>query len=331
MNMKNSQITLSSYPETFPTEANFSLVESPLPELAEGEVLVKAKYLSLDPYMRSQIAGRHISGSIPIGGVMLGEVVGEVIESRSDSIAVGQLVRCMGGWQSYSKHDAKAVFPLTGITEPSHALSVLGMPGLTAYAGLMWQAQPKPNDVVVIPAATGAVGATAGQLAKAKGCKVIGIVGSDQKAEYALDELGYDACINRKTEDIASRLDELCPQGIDIYFDLVGGELLHTASAHLAVGGRVILCGMIAETNSQERMAGPSPALWIKARAIVYGLVVYDFEPRRQEFIDACIDLVNDGKLKMKKDISIGIETAPSAFCKLMRGENMGKVLVKVS
>jgi len=328
--LKNTQITLASYPESFPEENNFAVVETELPTIEDGEVLVKTLYLSLDPYMRSQIAGRHISGSIDIGGVMFGEVVAEVLESKSDKVRVGCKVRCMGGWQSYSKHKAEAVFPIDGLENPSHALSVLGMPGLTAYSGLIWQAQPKKGDVVVIPAATGAVGATVGQLAKQQGCTVVGIVGSDEKASYALNELGYDACINRKTQDVAQELDKLCPNGINIYFDLVGGELLHTVSARLAIGARVILCGMIAETNSKDRMAGPSPAFWIKARAIVYGLVVYDFEPRRGEFIEACTELVNNGQLKMKEDISEGIESAPAAFCKLMRGENMGKVIVKL-
>lgn len=328
--MQNTQVTLASYPEGFPAPANFAVVNSALPALAEGQVLVKTRYLSLDPYMRSQLAGRHISGSIQPGDVMLGEVVGEVVDSRAPEWHTGDIVRCMGGWQTFSVHHHSRLFPVTNIKKISHALSILGMPGLTAYAGLIWQAMPKPGDVIVIPAATGAVGATAGQLAKRAGCRVIGIVGSDEKVAYAIDTLGYDHCINRKREEVAATLDTLCPNGVDIYFDLVGGELLHTVSARLAVGARVILCGMIAETNSNERMAGPSPALWIKSRATVYGLVVYDFEPRREEFIDDCVDDVNAGKLIMREDITSGIENAPAAFCKLMRGENLGKVLVKM-
>ena len=278
--------------------------------------------------MRSQIAWRHVSGTINIGDVMLGEVVGEVIESNSSKFNVGDMVRCMGGWQEYSVQSAAQIAKVPSGISPSYALSVLGMPGLTAYAGLIWQAQVKSGDVVVIPAATGAVGATAGQLAKQTGCKVIGIVGSEDKVNYALNELGYDACINRKTQDVAQALDELCPKGIDVYFDLVGGELLHQVSVRLAIGARVILCGKIAETNSSTRMAGPSPALWIKSRATVYGLVVYDFEARRNEFIAACAPLVDVGKLKMKEDKTTGIKSVPEAFCRLMRGENMGKVIV---
>lgn len=324
------QVTLASYPDTYPSEENFSVNTVALPVLQDGEIKVKHTFLSLDPYMRSQIAGRHVSGSIALNGVMFGEVVGEVVETKSTKFNLGDQVRCMGGWQSVSIQKDSDVFAIGNIEQPSHALSVLGMPGLTAYAGLIWQAQPKAGDVVVIPAATGAVGATVGQLAKANGCTVIGIVGSDEKVDYAIHQLGYDACINRKTQDVEQELDKLCPTGINIYFDLVGGDLLHSVSARLAIGARVILCGMIAETNSAERMAGPSPGMWIKTRAIVYGLVVYDYEPRRQEFIDACSELVNGNKLIMKEDVSVGIESAPAAFSRLMRGENMGKVIVKI-
>ncbi len=237
----------------------------------------------------------------------------------------------MDGWQSYSIHDENDIFGEVTHEHPSYALSVLGMPGLTAYAGLMWQAQPKAGDIVVIPAATGGVGATAGQLAKQAGCTVIGIAGSDEKCQFAIDELGYDYCINRKTEDVAEKLDRYCPNGIDIYFDLVGGQTLHLASERLAIGARVILCGLVAEYNNTERMAGPAPALWIKSRATVFGLVVYDFESKRNEFIDACAPLVSNGQLKMKEDVSHGLSLAPIAFSRLMRGENMGKTLVKVA
>lgn len=325
----NQQILLASYPEGAPEETNFQLAESAMPTPGEGQVLCKTLYLSLDPYMRSQIAGRHITASLKPGDMMQGETVCEVIESRHSSLKAGDKVRCMAGWQSYSVHDGDKVFPLGDIEPASYALSVLGMPGLTAYAGLIWQAQPKAGDVVVIPAASGAVGGTAGQLAKQAGCKVIGIAGSDEKCLLATEKLGYDVCINRRTEDVAARLDELCPGGVDIFFDLVGGETLHTVSERLAIGARVILCGLVSEYNNKDRMGGPAPALWIKSRAIVYGLVVYDFEPRRKAFIDACQPLVTKGNLTIQEDIADGIENAPEAFCRLMRGDNVGKALVK--
>ncbi|XQW83432.1 NADP-dependent oxidoreductase [Thalassotalea piscium] len=329
--MLNKKICLKRYPENVPVPDDFSCEESVMPILGAGQVLCKTHYLSLDPYMRSQIAGRHITASLSPGDMMQGETVSEVVQTNSDQYEVGQLVRCMGGWQEYSVHDAKSLSAPIDHPHPSYALSILGMPGLTAYAGLVWQANAKKGDVVVIPAAIGGVGATAGQLAKAAGCIVVGIAGSDDKCQYAISELGYDFCINRKTENIAEKLDEYCPKGIDVYFDLVGGELLHTASERLAVGARVILCGLIAEYNNKERMAGPPPALWIKSRATVYGLVVYDFETRREEFLAQCIPLVLSGKLKMQEDIGEGIESAPDSFCKLMRGENFGKTLVQVS
>ena len=328
----NIQVQLASCPDGTPEPEHFALATTDIPPVAEGQVLCETLYLSLDPYMRSQIAGRHISGSVVPGDVMRGETVSRVLESKHPDFNLGDLVRCFGGWQKYSLHEAKELHRVAKVISPvSYALSVLGMPGLTAYAGLIWQAKPKAGDVVVIPAAIGGVGSTAAQLAKIFGCKVIGIAGSDEKCRYAVKELGYDACINRKTENISQRLDELCPEGIDIYFDLVGGEMLHIVSERLAVGARVILCGLMAEYNNKERQVGPPPGLWIKARATIYGLVVYDFEQRRAEFIDSCLPYIRDGRLKMREDIAEGLEKAPEAFCRLMRGENMGKALVHVS
>ncbi|TQV81231.1 NADP-dependent oxidoreductase [Exilibacterium tricleocarpae] len=328
----NLQVQLARNPAGVPVPEDFTVVTAARPQPAAGEVLCQTLYLSLDPYMRSQIAGRHLSGAVAPGEVMRGETVSRVVESRHPGFAAGDTVRCFGGWQSYSVHGAGELYRVDEAIQPvSYALSVLGMPGLTAYAGLIWQAEPRAGDVVVIPAAIGGVGATAGQLAKIHGCRVIGIAGSDEKCRYAVDELGYDACINRRTEDIAARLDQLCPQGIDIFFDLVGGEILQLASQRLAVGARVILCGLMAEYNSNTRAAGPEPGLWIKARARVHGLVVYDFEPRRAEFINACLPYVRDGRLQMREDIAAGLAAAPVAFCRLMRGENLGKALVKIA
>jgi len=221
----NILIQLASFPEGNPEPEHFSLMAAPMPTMSAGQVMCETLYLSLDPYMRSQIAGRHMSGSILIGDVMRGETVSRVVESDSANFNPGDIVRCFGGWQKFSTHNASELNAVANTIQPqSYALSVLGMPGLTAYAGLVWQAQPKSGDVVVIPAAIGGVGATAGQLAKIHGCKVIGIAGSADKCRYAVEELGYDECINRNTETVPERLDELCPEGIDIYFDLVGGN-----------------------------------------------------------------------------------------------------------
>ena len=325
----NRQVQLASYPEGVPKESNFEIVETPMPEPGSGQVLLRTVYLSLDPYMRSQIAGRHISGTITPGDMMRGESVCEVVESRADDFQRGQLVRCMGGWQEYTVQDAVDVTLVQPeIRPPSYALSLLGMTGLTAWAGMVWQADVSPGDRVFIPAVTGGVGAAAAQFCINRGADVIGLAGSDEKCEFARKQLGVEDCINRKTEDVAQRLDELFPNGVDVYFDLVGGELLSQVSARLAINARVVLCGLIAEYNNPERAAGPPPGFWIRARATVTGLVVYDYEARRQEFIEACLPDLVDGKLKQKEDVANGIESAPAAFCRLMRGENFGKAIV---
>ncbi len=326
----NKQIMLASTPDYNPDPEHFKLVETAMPDCGEGQVLCQTQYLSLDPYMRSQIAGRHMSGSIQPGDLMRGETVSKVVKSRHADFSEGDLVRTFANWQSYSVHQAEELSRVNAAIDPaSYALSVLGMPGLTAYAGLIWIAEAQAGDVVVIPAATGAVGSTAGQLAKIRGCTVVGIVGSDEKGRHAMDKLGYDAVINRKTDDLATKLSELCPNGIDVYFDLVGGETLNLVCTKLALNARVILCGLMADYNSPERTPGPLPGPIIGARAMLKGLVVYDFEPRREEFVQACMPYINDGSLAMQEDMAIGIEQAPDAFCRLMRGENRGKAIVQ--
>lgn len=327
----NIQIRLASTPESYPEAHHFNVLEEPIPKLDDGQVLCQTFYLSLDPYMRNQIAGRYLNNNIKPGDLMLGETISRVVESRNPEFAVGELVRCFGNWQQYSVHDASQLQKQSQQAfSPSYELSILGMPGLTAYAGLMWLVNLKAGATIVIPAATGAVGSTAGQLAKIHGCKVIGIAGSDEKCRYAVEKLGYDSCINRKTENLDARLDELCPNGIDVYFDLVGGHILNLVCTKLAIGAQIILCGLMADYNSQTRTPGPLPGAFIGARAIVYGLVVYDFEHRRDEFIEACLPYLNDGRLSIREDISEGIESAPESFCRLMRGANEGKALVKV-
>ena len=326
----NRQIRLLSYPDGIPEEKNFELAESAVPEPESGQVLCQTRYLSLDPYMRSQIAGRHLSGSLAPGDLMRGESVCEVVRSLSPDFSEGQLVRCMGGWQDYSIHDGsglKLVEPR--IQPPSYALSLLGMTGLTAWAGMIWQAKVGAGDKVLIPAVTGGVGAAAAQFCHNRGAQVIGIAGSAEKCAFAVQELGVSACIDRKRENVAQRLDERFPDGIDIYFDLIGGELLNQASERLALNARVVLCGLMAEYNSPERAGGPPPGFWIRSRAVVTGLVVYDYEHRRDEFIDACLPDLEAGKLKQPEDVSQGIDSAPAAFCRLMRGENFGKVIVE--
>ena len=329
MTPTNSQVILAEKPEGVPTPENFELRQSPLPETPKDGVLCRTRFLSLDPYMRSQIAGRHPSGTVTPGEVMRGETVGEVMESNSPELPVGRLVRCMGGWQEYSAHAAgEAQLLDEAITPPSHALSILGMTGLTAYAGMVWQAGVREGECVLIPAVTGAVGSAAAQFCALRGARVIGIAGSQAKCRFARESLGVEACINRHTEDIGARLGALCPSGIDVYFDLIGGSLLQTACMHLADHGRIVLCGLMAEYNRSVREPGPPPGLLIAKRAVVSGLVVYDYEDRREEYIRECLPLLRAGKIHQREDISEGLESAPDAFCRLMLGKNFGKVVV---
>lgn len=327
----NRQIILESTPQGIPAPENFSLRCTPIPEPGAGEALCRTRYLSLDPYMRSQIAGRHLSGAVLPGHVMNGETVSEVVRSNAEIFSPSQLVRCMGGWQEYSVHGAEELSAVADdIDPPSYALSVLGMTGLTAYAGMIWQARVRASECVVIPAVTGGVGSIAAQLCAARGARVIGIAGSGEKCRYAAESLGAAACIDRRGENVEERLGELCPDGIDVYFDLVGGPTLHAACRNLAHYGRVVLCGLMAEYNRPGRSPGPSPGLLIGKRAVVSGLVVYDYEPRRGEFIRECLPLVAQGRLTQREDITAGLETAPAAFHRLMSGQNFGKAIVKV-
>ena len=324
------QVRLARAPDSYPVTGDFDLVEAPLPVPADGEVLCRTRWLSLDPYMRSQIAGRHLTGAIGPGDPMRGETVSEVLESRHPAFAPGQLVRCFGGWQTHSLHPAGELSPVDErIRPPSLALSLLGMTGLTAWAGMVWQARVGEGDQVLVPAVTGAVGSAAAQFCRLFGAEVVGTAGTPEKCRWAEASLGVRRCIDRRAEDLPAALDAAFPDGIDVYFDLVGGELLHLASERLARNARIELAGLVSEINAAERAPGPPPGLWIRARATVHGLVVYDFEARRDEFIDACLPRVADGALSQREDVSEGLEAAPAAFCRLLRGENFGKTLVR--
>lgn len=335
----NQQIRLKATPEGVPTADHFVLSESAIVPPGDGEVLCRNLYLSLDPYMRSQIAGRHISGSINPGDVLRGETISEVVESKHSSFKPGDHILVPGGWQTYSTL-APVVDPMRPdgarildprITPPSLALGVLGMPGLTAYAGLKHLGEPKEGDVVVVSAASGAVGSMVGQYAKSFGCTVIGIAGSPDKCAWLTDTAGFDGCINYKQESLAEGLDRLCPNGVDIYFDNVGGETLDAVAWRLAVGARVILCGLISQVNSGAPITGPSPGAFIKARATVRGLVVYDFWDEMDDMIGTFVALIEAGKMHFLEDVSNGIEAAPDAFARLMNGKNFGKTIIKLA
>lgn len=328
----NTQVLLKTTPTGIPEEEHFEVVTSDMPVLEQDHVLVQNEWLSLDPYMRGQIAGRHLSGKVSPGDVLRGETVATVVESKSALFEKGDRVVGFGGWQQYTSMPASDLTKIREDIQPaSYALSALGMTGLTAYAGLVWQAQIKEGDTVLIPAAIGAVGSAAAQIAKNKGCKIIGVSSYPSKIKYATEMLGYDACINRLDANVEAHLKKLAPNGVDVYFDLVGGEMLEMASRNLAIGARVILCGLMADYNNENKTPGPYPGLWIGARATITGLVVYDYMSRTDEFLDAMLPMINDGRMKVLEDVSHGISSAPTAFCKLMRGENEGKTLVRLT
>jgi len=327
----NCQIRLKTRPEGVPTADHFMVTEEAIKAPGDGEILCRNLYLSLDPYMRSQIAGRHISGTINEGDVLLGDTVAEVVESRSPLYQPGDRLVLNGGWQTHITLTPDTARLIDARIDPaSLALGILGMPGLTAYAGLKYLGDPKEGDTLVVSAASGAVGSMVGQYAKALGCRVIGIAGSDHKCHWITDVAGFDGCINYRHESVAAGLDRLCPDGIDIYFDNVGGETLDAAMWRLSVGARVVLCGLMSQLNAKDRPVGPNPATIIKARATVRGLVVYDHWDKMGEMLDTFLPMVASGDLKYIEDVSEGIGAAPEAFARLMTGSNFGKTIIKL-
>ncbi|MFK8013847.1 MAG: NADP-dependent oxidoreductase [Gammaproteobacteria bacterium] len=314
-----------------PKPADFALTSSADQPLEARQLRLETQYLSLDPYLRGKISGRHLSGAIAPGDMMAGEAVSTVIETRSEKFAVGDVVAAHSGWQTrpvISDADARAVN--TYGAPASTALGVMGMPGLTAYAGTLRLAQPKPGDRVLVSAAAGPVGSTVGQISRLKGAQAVGIAGSDRKCAWLREHAGFVDTINYKQEDLRAGIARTCPDGVDVYFDNVGGDVLQAAMEHLAIGARVVLCGLMAQYNRDDMPPGPNPAFVIKARATVRGLVVYDHEDLRGEFERTVGGWIADGSLAFNEDIARGIEATPDAFCALMRGENFGKALVRL-
>ena len=331
---ENQQVRLKRQCEDLPTAEDFEVVAAPMPAAGDGELLCETIYLSLDPYMRGKISGRHLSGAIHPGDLMAGEAISRVLESTNPDFAAGDLIAAHSGWQTFSAVDAKAsqARKLPNNVEPSSLfLGILGMPGLTAYAGLLRLGEPKKGDVVVVSAASGAVGSMVGQIAKIKGCTVVGVAGSPDKCQWVTETAGMDACINYKKEDLREGLKRCCPDGIDLYFDNVGGDMLQAVMEQLALGARVVLCGLIAQYNTNEMPPGPNPAWTIKARATVRGLVVYDHEDLRDTFVNDAATWLDEGRIQFLEDVAEGLAAAPEHFARLMRGENHGKAIVRVS
>ena len=335
---RSRRILLIRRPKGAPLPEDFQLDEAPLPDLQPGEAQVRTIWLSLDPYMRGRMSDApSYAAPVPIGGVMEGECVGQVEISRAEGLAAGDFVRGHGGWQSRFVLPGEQLTKLDPAVAPlSTSLGVLGMPGLTAYAGIHAVTRPQAGETVVVGAASGAVGAIAGQLAKIRGCRVIGVAGGADKIRYVTDELGFDACLDRRAPDLAGRLKAACPDGIDVYIELVGGELLWAVLPLLNLHARISVIGAIAWYNLPAPPEGPdrSPLLWrtiLVKRLQVTGTLVTDFGDLAPEFHRSCAPLVGEGRLKFKEDVVEGLENAPAALIGLLEGRNFGKLLVQVA
>ena len=330
----NRKFTLASRPVGMPKLSDFKLVEEPVRTVGDGELLVKALYLSVDPYMRGRISeAKSYAAPVAIGGTLVGGVVGQVVESKNAKFKAGDIVQGEFGWQEYVVSDGKGVRKVDPSIAPiSTAIGILGMPGLTAYFGLLEIGQPKAGETVVVSGAAGAVGMAVGQIAKIKGCRVVGIAGSDDKVKYLVDELGFDGAFNYKTTDnYVAKLKELCPNGIDVYFDNVGGPITDAVFPLLNTKARIPVCGQISQYNNQKQELGPR-FMWtlIAKQAKVEGFLVFQFFDKFGPAAAEMAGWIKEGKLKYREDIVEGFENMPQAFIGMLEGDNTGKRLVKI-
>jgi NADPH-dependent curcumin reductase len=333
MDVVNHQFRLAARPRGMVGREHFDYVEEPVPELADGQVLVKTAYISLDPAMRGWMAeGRSYIPPVEIGEVMRAGTVGTIVESKGQKLAPGDHVSGWLGVQEYAVCDENAVFKVdTGEIGLPTYLGALGMPGVTAYFGLLDVGAPKEGETVVVSGAAGAVGSVVGQIAKIKGCRVVGIAGGPDKCGWIVEELGFDAAIDYKNEDVGEALRKQCPEGIDVYFDNVGGEILDAALARLARGARVPICGAISQYNNLEAMKGPSNYMSLLVnRARMEGFVVIDYMSRAPEAVSEMAGWIAEGKLIAREDVVESFDSFPEALQKLFRGENVGKLVLKV-
>jgi NADPH-dependent curcumin reductase CurA len=335
MSSVNHQITLVSQPVGLPKESDFRIVEGPIPRAGAGEALVRAMYIAVDPYLRQRLNGRAVfAKGIQLGDVVVGGVVGQVVESNDPRVAKDDIVEGMLGWQEYAVAPAKSLRKLDpGAAPITTALYVLGLPGLTAYFGLLDVCRPQPGETVVVSGAAGAVGALVGQIAKIKRCRAVGLVGTNDKVRFVTRDLGFDAGLNyRDTDDLQARLREQCPNGIDIYFDNIGGRITDEVMRLLNTKARVAVCDQLAQYSSDEPETGPR---WfsqlVMKQAKVEGFVVQQFSERFEEALRQLAAWLRERKLKHQEDIVEGLENAPRALISMMEGQNIGKQLVKVA
>jgi NADPH-dependent curcumin reductase CurA len=330
----NRRILFARVPQGLPVPGDFDQDTVAAPSPGPGQFLSRTLWLSLDPYLRNVMKGHALYGvALRPGDPMHGDAVAQVVESRHPGFAHGDVVVVKNGWQQFALSDGQGVRRVDPSIAPiSTALGVLGMPGLTGYAGLVYLGEPRPGQTVLVSAATGAVGSTVGQLARLMGARAVGIAGSDDKCRHAVEELGFEHCINRRTGDLRASIGRACPDGVDVYFDNVGGDVLAAAIGNLAMHARIVLCGMI-EAYSLDAPPAHGPFLGpvVSARATIKGLVVYDHLHRMAEMQKVVGRWIREGSFRYREDVTDGLENAPEAFCRLMQGGNFGKSLVRVA
>jgi NADPH-dependent curcumin reductase CurA len=334
----NRQIVLAARPEGAPKDADFRLIEAAVPEPGAGELLCRTIYLSLDPYMRGRMnAAKSYAPSVEIDEVMVGGAVSQVLRSDLPDFEPGDMVFAYSGWQDYWTSDGRGLRKLDPALAPvSTALGVLGMPGMTAYTGLRNIGRPKAGETLVVAAASGPVGSLVGQIAKIEGCRAIGVAGSAEKCAYVTGELGFDACLNHRDAGFAEALAAACPEGVDVYWENVGGAVFQAVLPLLNRFARVPVCGLIAHYNATELPAGPDrvPLLMravLSNRILIRGFIVWDFADQEQEFLKTVAGWLRAGRIKYREDIVDGLENAPRAFQGLLQGRSFGKQVIRVA
>ncbi|MDF3414582.1 NADP-dependent oxidoreductase [Sulfitobacter sp. M57] len=334
----NRQLVLAERPKGEPTKDTLKLLKSDVPAAGDGQMLLRVEYLSLDPYMRGRMSDApSYAAPVEINGVMEGGTVAQVVTSNIDGFTAGDWVLSFSGWQDYALSDGTGVTKLS--QSPDHlswALGIMGMPGFTAWAGLMQIGAPKKGETIVVAAATGPVGATVGQIGKLLGCRVVGVAGGAEKCAYAVNELGFDACIDHKSADFADQLAKASPDGIDVYFENVGGKVLDAVIPLLNPNARMPVCGLISQYNATSLPDGPDRMNWLMGQILrkkvkVQGFIIFDdFGHLYPEFAKEMGAWIESGKIKYREEIIDGLENAPQAFIGLLKGENFGKRVIRV-
>jgi NADPH-dependent curcumin reductase len=333
----NRRIVLASRPHGEPTPAHFRLEEARVPTPRDGEVLLRTRWLSLDPYMRGRMsAAKSYAQPVAIGEPMVGGTVSEVVQSNNPDFAVGELVSAYAGWQDYALSDGRGLQRVPPGVPPSTALGILGMPGMTAYTGLLTIGRPKAGETVVVAAAAGPVGSLVGQIARLRGARAVGIAGGPDKCRYLTGELGFDAAIDHRAEDFADTLAAACPKGIDVYFENVGGPIFEAVLPLLNDFARLPICGLVSGYNATELPPGPDrlPTLMrtiLTKRLNLQGFIVWDFADQQEAFLRDVGGWLAEGRVKHREDVVEGLERAPEAFIGMLRGKNFGKLVVRVA